>query len=170
METRSQEDCPHVRKDFRGTSSTSWQWTREDCGLKRSGHKKPGQSGQSASDEWEMRSSSARSSVPYGSPSEPRRASSRGYTNADRVLTYKGTPTLPRWISPTTSVRVRSMVRAMLLERTSRDRHLRRPPRCQGMPQRLLHRRLPRRHHEEGHPMLHKRALHERGSSGGPRS
>lgn len=59
--------------------------------MKKSGHKKPGQSGQSASEESEMRSSSARSSAPYGSPSEPRGASARGYTNADRVLELMGT-------------------------------------------------------------------------------
>ena len=70
METRDRNECPHVRKDFRGgTTGTSWKWTCKDCGESRTGYKQPGQTGEAA---WRAYETSTPPSLPG--------VSSSGYT------------------------------------------------------------------------------------------
>lgn len=77
METTSPDSCRHSddKKDFRGTTSTTWRWRCELCGYEEKGHKRPGITGLQAYMEQKQgltfpdpRSSSA-TSVATGVPS-----------------------------------------------------------------------------------------------------
>ena len=45
MQDADQRDCAHARKDYRGTTATTWKWTCKDCGKVETGHKNPGERG-----------------------------------------------------------------------------------------------------------------------------
>ena len=48
MQTQDRWECPHVRKDWRGTTATTWRWRCLNCGETATGYKNPGETGAQA--------------------------------------------------------------------------------------------------------------------------
>ena len=68
MQTADAQQCPHVHRDYRGTTATTYQWRCRDCGHKETGAKELGQSGRSASS---ASDAGGPPSVARASPSSP---------------------------------------------------------------------------------------------------